>query len=483
MLQAETSEKGTISGDGIADLRRDVVQTFPYSRDLAEIPGFLLRPWFRTLPQVVALPRNTVEVAEAVALAQRERLAVTPRAGGSSAYFNSVPARGGMIVDMNRINHLEEVDRREQTVMVGAGMTWLDLEQELAPLGLTTRSYPSSAPVATVGGWFASGGLGLGTMRFGPFPTQVTEAEVVLGDGTVRWLNAQSNPPLSWLAGSEGTLGFITRLRLRVRPLSGVEEHWLVACATAQSLQKLAGALAGSHPLPFSLHFQDPAHVAALKRLGFLPPTVPDAYLLQIDTMEDPAFLGAAVARLSREDKTAVLDPALAWEEWDNRFNSLRLKRLAPTIVGAEVLLPLESLGEYLDGLGAIARVVQGRLYTYGHVVTPTMGTIMTLIATDADAVFFYLQDLALIYRIQRLGLSLGGRPYGVGLWNTPYQPWVLSRREREELRERKRRLDPDDRLNPGKLYAGRAYLRPWLFRPAMTLMGLLPRGGGGRGN
>lgn len=459
------------------DLRRDPLQLLPYSRDLAELPGFLVQPWFQPMPQVVALPRSLSDVVAAVGTARKEQMKITPRAGGSTAYFNAVPTTGGMVVDMTQMGSLEEVDLAGETAVVQAGMTWSNLEGELAYYGLACRSYPSSAPAASIGGWFSGLGFGLGTLQYGPFSESVTGAEVVLPSGEVRWLKHDTDHPLTWFSGSEGTLGILTRLKIKLRRSAAEKRHWMMAVQTNAVLQQIITALAKLEHRPFSMHFEDPSYVRALKGLGYLPQTIPETHLLRIDVFETVQPVEKDIYALSLATGAKILDEGLAQKEWDSRFKSLRLKRLAPTLIGAEILLPLNSLAAYNDRLAQLSKKKAGNLYTYGHIVSPDFAMVMTLIPTDANATFTYLLDLAFTYKLQRLGLSLGGRPYGVGLWNVPYQKQALSSENLKELRRRKRAIDPENLINPDKFCDWRAYLRPAIFHPMMTTSNFLTKG------
>ena len=188
---------------------------------MAPVPALLVNPLFNTLPDLIVRPADAEEAAEILKLAFANHIPVTPRAGASTVYFNSVPVRGGIVMDLNLIKGVAGLNESGMTVTVKAGTTCRELDEYLNPLGFAMKSFPSSAPVASIGGWFCMMGYGIGSLKYGSLLSQVQAVEVVLPTGEVRRLTRDTEPPLAWFAASEGTLGIITQLE------SGRCRHWL----------------------------------------------------------------------------------------------------------------------------------------------------------------------------------------------------------------------------------------------------------------
>ena len=162
-----------------------------YERDMGWLPETLVKPLAQTAPLGVVRPQSAADVGDVFRMAREAKLAVTPRAGASTVYFNAVCAKGGLVLDLNGLQGVGKVDVATGVVDVAAGVTWSRLERELAQQGYAACSYPSSAPGATVGGWFAMKGYGLGSLQAGPLKELVEAAEVVLPDGSVRTLRQE----------------------------------------------------------------------------------------------------------------------------------------------------------------------------------------------------------------------------------------------------------------------------------------------------
>ncbi|HEX3012143.1 MAG TPA: FAD-binding oxidoreductase, partial [Syntrophomonadaceae bacterium] len=183
-----------------------------YARDLAPVPKLLANMLVKTLPDIVIRPENTEEIAQIMKTAYANNIPVTPRAGGSTVYFDSVPAKSGILMDLNLIKGILGLDEGSMMVKVKAGTTWNELDDYLNNKGFAPKSFPSSAPAATIGGWFCMMGYGIGSMKYGSLLSQVRSIEVVYPNGKVHNITRETSPNLDWFVSSEGTLGIITEL-------------------------------------------------------------------------------------------------------------------------------------------------------------------------------------------------------------------------------------------------------------------------------
>lgn len=444
-----------------------------YERDLAPVPNFLVKPIADTLPDIVIRPKSTEEVAAIVKTAAVQKIPVTTRAGGSTVYFNTVCTRKGIVLDMNGMDGLLAIDKENNIVRVEAGLTWWKLERALNRVGLATCSYPSSAQAATVGGWLVMMGYGLGSLKYGSVLEQIISAQVVLPDGSVRELNATSEPPISWFAASEGTLGIVTEVGLKVRPQPEHEWHGLAEFENAEQMQCFIESAVTLGNKPFNLHFSDPGCNSLRHRLGMASPQAAAAYTVAFDADGTEAETIAAC-----QDYERCLQKAdggdlgeEAGHEWQHRFFSLVLKREGPSLLGAEIWLPIYNLADYLSDVADFEIQKSLGLKSYGHIVTPKHAMVMTMFNADERDTIGYLQGLALVKKLHDIGARHGGIPYGIGLWNTPYLKRCQSPEELAELKKRKKMLDLYNIMNPGKRYEPPLLLKPALFGLGMDLL------------
>jgi len=459
----------------------DEIERTMYARDLAYVPACMVTPFFETLPDAVIRPGTAEQVANVLRQAVREGMPVTPRAGASTSYYNVVPVRGGWVLDVNDLRGGIDVDTTRQTVQVLPATTWHELDDALQQKGFAVKSYPSSAVSATVGGWVCMQGQGIGSLRFGGVGAQLTGLEVVLPDGRgdVRMLTRDSDPPLEWFVAAEGTLGVITGVELTVRPYPAAESHHLFALNDLDSLGRSIASLSRAEPRPFTVFFADSGYLRLLARAGFETPYVlPHApFPVSEQGLLMVSFQGARSEVIRGKDVLHRIDgyelPSdLALDEWNLRLYHLRIKRAGPSLLAAEVWLPIAELSRYLGSVKTLAERTRLLIGTYGFAIAPNMALVMSLYPTDERHTIKYLAALGFTARLHNLAARCGGRPYGVGLWNTAYLSRLFSRKDLAELRRRKARLDPSGIMNPGKLYRPPFLLRPLMFRPGAALLG-----------
>src|SRR5437667_281282 len=200
---------------------RSEFERMVYSHDFASLPKVALLQW-KLYPDFVALPQTTEEVAALVKLSDESLLQITPRGGGTGWYGGSVPNRGGVLIDMRKMNRVLALDSDGRTVTAEAGLTWKDLEDFVESKGFVLPFVPTNAVGSTVGGAINSGSTGFGGLRGGRLRDVIANLEVVLPDGKLLTTapNADAGGQLADLTslflGAEGTLGIITKATIRV---------------------------------------------------------------------------------------------------------------------------------------------------------------------------------------------------------------------------------------------------------------------------
>ncbi|MBW2674941.1 MAG: FAD-binding oxidoreductase [Deltaproteobacteria bacterium] len=425
-----------------------------YSHDLAPLPG-LVSTFFNTVPDAVVQPRRTEEVAEIIKYARKAGIPVTPRGAATTGLGGAVATRGGIILDLTRMNKIE-VDRKHGLATVGAGVRWGTLIEELEREGLTVRSYTSSAPSATVGGWISMGGLGIGTLKYGHVGEQIIEMEVVTPKGEVVHVSKQGREGyrMEWFFGSEGTLGVITEVKIQVFPKPQVISPHAVCFKDLDGMFEVVASLLESPAKPYYIEFADGALLDIKREVGLFAPET-DAYAMFVfEGSEESVEQEVEVLRSLVEEVDGVeVDRERALEEWEERFYSIRIKRAGPTLLAGEILVPIARLGEAVDRLWQLKERYDLNLGIHGSVVSREHALVMPLILADERKRLGYLLTLPMIADVSKLALAVGGKPYGVGVWNSFYIKQVYGNRRVREMRELKRRLDPDNIMNPGKFY------------------------------
>ena len=461
----------------------DLMERKIYSHDVGVMPP-LVKPLIgKATADAVVQPRNEQDIRDLVQWARENDVPLVPRGKATSGYGGVVPVKGGVTVDFWRMREVVAVDVEALTVTVESGVVWEDLENELAKDGLALRLYPSSAPSSTVGGWLAQGGFGYGSFEYGAFPNNVVSARVALPSGEVREFG---DDDMGLIADAEGITGIITEVTIGVRPS---EPEVVVGAQFAESeqlTQALQGVVREELPL-WSVSFINP-EMARMK--NELPPktkhgepveqerpAIPEAYVaLFVFPASREGEAEAALRRIVDRTGGTMLDADLAAHEWAERFSIMAVKRLGPSLIPAEVVVPLNRLGEALPD---IEDRIDLPLVIEGMVTRGTGDPEVVLLG------FMPHDERKLTYNLA-FGLSLlpigaakrhGGRVYGSGLYFAHEAEDVLGAERVERLRAFKEEIDPRGIMNPGKVLANGRLVNSFLqtaeaFEPLVGTVG-----------
>ena len=427
-----------------------------YGHDVGALPRRIRPLSGHPVPDAVVQPETEDELVALVRWAVERGVPLTPRAKATSGYGGVVPINRGLVVDMRRLRRVVRVDAGAMTATVQPSIVWERLDHELDPHGLTLRLYPSSYPSATVGGWLAQGGAGYGSYRFGWFRDNVVSARLVLPSGEVRVLEGDD---LDLVSGAEGITGLISEVTLRVMPREPLSIVG-VRCPSPAALAAFLGGVVSAELPVWSLGFVDPAMIELTNRC---PPRahprednveMPVCYLVSLALRAADAE--AATARLDELIEHAGaerLAESLAQHEWDNRFRIMRVKRLGPSLVPAEVVVPLDSLRETLEELSAKIHqplVIDGITIARGAKGVPEV-VLLGFIPQDERSLSYDLV-FGLALSVTAIAERHGGRAYSTGLYFRHKAREVLGGEALARLERFKRDADPSGVMNPGKV-------------------------------
>jgi Fe-S oxidoreductase/FAD/FMN-containing dehydrogenase len=433
----------------------DPVERRLYSHDIGVFPR-LVRPVVgNTMPAAVVRPHDEEGLLELVRLGNAERIPLVPRGMATSGYGGVLPIKGGLVVDFFDMNRVLEIDSDSLIVTVEPGVIWRNLERELTKHDLALRVYPSSAPSSTVGGWLAQGGVGYGGFEYGWFRENVVSARVLLPTG--QW-KTFTGDELDLISDVEGITGLITRVTLRVRKLEDEE----VIGAQFANVGTLAAALRQivDQAIPlWSLSFINP-QVARLEN-RFPPklehgkpakediPLLPEQYLaLFVYPRSRRGEVAEPLTGIIASQGGQVLDQELANYEWAERFSVMKVKRLGPSLIPTEVVVPLEELEVFLR---ETEEKVKQPLVLEGMLVRGRDAVLLGFIPHDERSVGFNMA-FVLALSVIKIAKAHGGRPYASGLYFAREAEKVLGTERLAALRDFKARVDPNRVMNPGKI-------------------------------
>lgn len=413
-------------------------------------------------PDVVVFAKSTAEVVHVLKIARNFKMPVTTRGLGSSVTGQPLPQSGGIVLDVSGITGPVDLSENDLTVTVGAGWRGGDLEDLLRKSGHTLGNSPQSLYRSTVGGWVATRESGQLSSKYGGIEDLVIGLEVVLADGSVCSIGsiprAAMGPELVGVfIGSEGTLGIITRVTLRI---SKVPEHSIKEAFQFKELEAALGfiqelAQSDTKPALVRLYDQEEArHV--LKNSDF------NGFLALIETQGEASIAGSThewyrKIALSRNGTSIGSEPVETWMA--RRYDFSAVENLlaskggyAETIEVAHSWTKIGSLYKSLkSGLAAYADHVYGH---FSHVYPQGTSLYMILLG-KADGDEEAIQKLRDIWYVaMKISAENGAvlsHHHGAGLARLPYIQDALGTGH-VLLAKVKEGLDPEGMLNPGKL-------------------------------
>jgi len=433
-----------------------------YGHDIAAIPGLIEPLIGSTTPDAVVQPDSEDELVQLARWAAANRVPLTPRGKGSSGYGGAIPVKRGVVVDFFRMQRVLSIDTDAMSVTTQPGITWEKLEAALRREGLALRLYPTSAPASTVGGWLAQGGAGIGSYEYGWFRDNVESARVVLANGEVREVRGDA---LGNVADSEGITGLISQVTLRVQPL---EEMAILAAAfpSPQRLQDAIEAIVEADLPIWSFVFINPRMAEMKNRAPLMEHNghpaeerviLPAAYVVTMAVRaSDRSRVLDQLSECVHHCEGELLSDRIAQHEWQHRFKLMVVKRLGPSLVPAEVVLPVENLGAALSEIERKINqpiVKEGVIIKRGEDGKPE-AVILGFIPSDQRR-FGYNFVFGLVLTIVKIAEKYGGRPYSTGLYFSSWADRILGKEKVAKLRQFKAQVDPKGIMNPGKVLGG----------------------------
>jgi len=419
------------------------------------------------MPDVVVFPGSAEEISQILKLANRYGFPVTPRGAGTGRSGGAVPVQGGMVLVLTRLNRILEINKADLVAVVEPGVILGKFKAAVEAQGLYYPPDPSSADFCTLGGNVAECAGGAVAVQYGVTRDYILGLTVVLPTGEImdagtRTMKGVVGYDLTRLfLGSEGTLGVITRivLRLTAKPAArqtlaaGFQD--LAAAAQAVSLVLQAGLA------PTALEFLDRATLSCVRELLplKLPPQVSALLLVAVDghphDVEDRC---RRMARVFKEQGARPVlraqDAAAAEALWRaRRVVSPALLQVRPQKVSEDVAVPLGAIPALVAGLEEISRRRGLAIPCYGHAGDGNIHVNVLYdrkIPAERDAVGPAVADIFALAR--RLQGTLSGE-HGIGLTKAPYLGLELSQASMALQRRLKAAFDPLGIMNPGKIF------------------------------
>jgi len=416
-------------------------------------------------PDAAVWPESTEQVAEIVKFANAYKIPVVPRGAGTSLSGGVIPIRGGIIIDLSRMNRILEISVENRYARVQAGVVCDDLNRQLAKHGFTFPPDPASSTVATIGGNVATNAGGIKGAKYGTTRDYVLGLQVVLPTGEVMHTGSYTMKCVSGydlaklFIGAEGTLGVVTEVTLKINPLP---RYAMTAMATYAKLEDAGKAIfqtMTSGVLPSVMEILDKVTLKAIKENTDLDLPQAEAMILtETDgyTWEEVEAQMEVVLRILNQNHPSLVKTAKDEKErlglWKARKSAYAtLARTSTSFVLDDVTVPISKIPELLVGIQDIAQRHGLQVATYGHAGDGNLHP--QILYDEYDPVTVEKME-KVEEAIFHLAISLRGTltgEHGIGLSKANYMTLEHDPVEMALMRQIKKTLDPNNIMNPGK--------------------------------
>lgn len=419
------------------------------------------------LPGCVVFAITTNQVVQVLKFANQTKTPVVTRGSGTGLSGGSLPAPDCIVLCLARMNRMLELDRANLTILVEPGVTTLAVFDAATAAGLFYPPDPGSMKISTIGGNVAENSGGLRGLKYGITRNYVMGLEVVLPDGEVLWTGNKCVKDVAGYSlrdlfiGSEGTLGVITKVLLRLIPKPAAKKTMVATFAQMDRAAQCVSDIIAAQIIPCTLEFLDRTTIRCVEDFAKVGLPLDCEALLLMETDGHPAAVAEEAAKMEElARKAGALEVRVAKDDAEaNKLATARrsafsaLARLSPTTILEDATVPRSELAKMIRFVAEIAKKYNLRVGTFGHMGD---GNLHPTFLTDernkdemhrVEEAFKEIFDEAI-----RLGGTITGE-HGIGVAKKSFLPKFAGDAQMRVMRELRRSLDPNSILNPGKMF------------------------------
>jgi glycolate oxidase len=419
------------------------------------------------LPDVVVHPGSAEEISQIMKLANEKKIPVFPRGAGTGFTGGSVPTAGGIVLGLTRLDNILEIDEENLVATIEPGVVTEDFQKRVEKVGLFYPPDPASLKVSTMGGNVAECAGGPRCVKYGVTKDYIIGLEIVTPTGDIIKTGGPTMKGVvgydltKLICGSEGTLAVITKIIVKLLPKPEAKKTMLVLFDSIDGAAQAVSSIIRGKIIPTTLEFLDARTLDCIRQATDLD--VPDAAqaVLLIEVDGDLEFLNKQVAKIS-----AIVQPlgvveirvAETPEEsealWQIRRSiSASLRQVNPDKFNEDICVPRSKVPDMIRKIERISAKYQIPIVNYGHAGD---GNIHVNIMVDGDIPGDHEKAEKAVVEVFEGALELGGTmsgEHGVGIMKAPFLDMELSATTIDYMKTIKRALDPNNILNPGKIF------------------------------
>ncbi len=418
-------------------------------------------------PDAVVYAQTVEQVSEIVKLANKERIPVLPRGAGSGFTGGSLPVNGGIVVVLTKMNDILTIDEDNLTATVEPGVITAHLQEEVEKLGLFYPPDPASKDFCTLGGNVAECAGGPRCVKYGVTKDYVLGLEVVtptgdiINTGGLTIKNVVGYDLTRLFVGSEGTLGIVTKIILKLLPKPAAKKTMLIQFGSIDGAAEAVSTIIKGKIIPTTLEFLDATTLNCIRdNIDFEISTQCKAVLI-VEVDGDKEFLNKQADRITTLiDHLDVLHTVVAETDEESeaiwgvrRSVSPNMKKINPDKFNEDIVVPRSMVPEMIRSLEKIAAQYNVPIVNFGHAGD---GNIHVNVMVDLKIEGMQQTVDLVLKEIFQTTIDLGGSisgEHGIGTAKAPFFDLEVDQPTRAYMQTIKKALDPLDILNPGKIF------------------------------
>lgn len=423
------------------------------------------------LPQVVLKPQSTEEVSRIMQICNAEKLPVTPRGGGTGLSGGALPQLGGVLLSTERLNRILDIDERNLQVTTEPGVITEVLQDAVKEKNLFYPPDPSSKGSCFIGGNIAENSGGPKAVKYGVVKDYVLNLEVVLPSGEIIWTgsnvlkNSTGYNLTQLMVGSEGTLGIVTKIVLKLIPLP---KYDLLMLAPFASVEKASEAVSAIFRAGFTPSALELVEINALKIVSEMVDShslpvgedIEAHLIIEVDgnnmdvLMQEMEEISVLLADFEAGEIFFADDAQQKEELWKLRRRVAEAVKMQGYTIEEDTVVPRAELPKLIKGAKALGAKHDFKVVCYGH---SGDGNLHIRINKEGQPNSFENPEMtAILEDLFKLVHSLGGTisgEHGIGLVQKKYMPIIFNEAQLNIMRGIKRAFDPNNILNAGKIF------------------------------
>lgn len=425
-------------------------------------------PNFQSMPDAVISPRNTAEVSQILKVCNEHKVPIVPRGSGTNLCAGTCPTEGGIVLLFKHMNQILEIDEENLTVTVQPGVITLDLINKVEEKGLFYPPDPSSMKISTIGGNINENSGGLRGLKYGVTRDYVIALEVVLPNGDIIRTGGKLAKDVAGydltrlFVGSEGTLVVITEATLKLIPMPETKQTMLALYQDLSAAANSVSKIIANKIIPTTLEFLDQPTLKVVEEFAQigLPTDVKAVLLIEQDGPPEVVERDLIkMAEVCKQENAVSIQVAASEAEADALRTARRaalsaIARLKPTTILEDATVPRSEIANMVQAINEITEKYQLTICTFGHAGD---GNLHPTCATDARNHEEMERVEKAFEEIFEKAIDLGGTitgEHGVGAMKAPYLEWKLKEEGIAAMKSIKLAFDPNNIMNPGKVFA-----------------------------